>query len=206
MLHVAEELTADAQHHRPVPATSAAAKAASPARPPGPALYRSRSCRSGCPAAEPPSKSDSSCRTTDPDAIRAISDRSLFDGKIQPGAPRTRRELIPTQGTVVPMVFTPVSAKIVLNCHVINGLRRDRVVYGEPVPGARRAPYRGFSMRISPRSSVSPAPIPREILSCVWPSVSRVGPNLRDLGITRARPGSDPRGRSLRAAHAGRAR
>ena len=76
MLHVAQELPADAQHHRPVPADQRR-EGGLAGRASRPAMNRSRSWRSESPATEPPSKSDPICRTTDPVATRVITACSL---------------------------------------------------------------------------------------------------------------------------------
>ena len=75
---IAEELAG----RRPAPSARAgltsAAKAASPAGRAA-AVNRSRSCRSVSPATEPPSKSDSICRTTALDALGTMHADSLAE-------------------------------------------------------------------------------------------------------------------------------
>ena len=68
VLVVAQELPADAQHHRPVAGHQGGERGLAGLVVP-PAANRSRSCRSESPAAEPPSKSDPSCRTSDVDVM-----------------------------------------------------------------------------------------------------------------------------------------
>ncbi len=95
MLGVAEELPADAQHHRPVPADQRGEGGLAGRSRPASA-NRSRSWRSESPATEPPTKSDPSCRTTEPVATCDIPDRSLVVALIGAGALRSRRPFIPT--------------------------------------------------------------------------------------------------------------
>ena len=71
-----------------------AAKAASPAGSRR-AMNRSRSWRSVIPATEPPSKSDSICRKTDPVAAYAMPSGSLADTSVPTHSPRPNTVLPP---------------------------------------------------------------------------------------------------------------